>query len=257
MLVAHPSGWYHFLPGIEPYSCGVRAAEGFELVRARLQPPVAWTQGFELLEAHLAASGLGPAALCAAELRSPAPASLAEFAQFNRGWCARLRAWDLFVGQTNPIARTNVAPVLAPPAAVVLLAFSYVRPARLGSGPGAARPGFVVAGAGELAGGLLAEDRIVRPGETSPEAIAAKMDFVLGVMEDRLQGLGVGWAQTTAAAAYTAHLPPAPAAARLYARLGAAAGAHGVQWVYSRPPVTGIEFEMDARGSQHEIRLAT
>jgi hypothetical protein len=29
----------------------------------------------------------------------------------------------------------------------------------------------------------------------------------------------------------------------------------GIHWFYSRPPVIGLEFEMDMRGVSHEIRI--
>jgi hypothetical protein len=37
-------------------------------------------------------------------------------------------------------------------------------------------------------------------------------------------------------------------------RVGPAA-VHGVRWYYSRPPIEGIEFEMDVRGVGTEIRI--
>jgi hypothetical protein len=132
-----------------------------------------------------------------------------------------------------------------------------VRPAATADDPGLARPGFVVAGAGELVDGALTESGIVRRGETGPDALAAKMDFVAKVIEARLNGLEASWSDTTAVVAYTAHVPPGPALMQLWARLGGAAGTHGLQWVLSRPPVTGIEYEMDARACPQEITLHT
>jgi len=247
MLLRHPAGQYRFLPGIEPYSGGVRAAPGFELVRAVVREAVEWSAGFELIEAHLGAAGLPREALCAAELRCPAPFTLDGFADFNRRWCTRLRAWGLLVGDANPIARTHVAPLIEPPPAVHLHAFSYVRPAPT-LGRGGSRPSFVVAGAGELRDGILDAARIVRAGETSAQALLAKMEYVLEVIEGRLRRLGVSWSDTTVVTAYTAHAFPAAGAAALFARLGRLAGTSGLRWVYSRPPVEQLEFEMDARG---------
>jgi hypothetical protein len=38
-------------------------------------------------------------------------------------------------------------------------------------------------------------------------------------------------------------------------RMGAAS-IHGIRWFFSRPPIVGIEYEMDVRGVRSEIRLA-
>ena len=59
--------------------------------------------------------------------------------------CVILEGWGLFVDGVNPVARTNAAPEVAPPAEPSLHGFSFTRPS-----DDAAPPTFVVAGAGEL-----------------------------------------------------------------------------------------------------------
>jgi hypothetical protein len=83
------------------------------------------------------------------------------------------------------------------------------------------------------------------------EALTEKAAYVMGRMAERLSGLGVSWAHATAVDVYTAHdlfpflrshiLSPASDAAR-----------HGINWRLARPPVAGIEFEMDVRGVRQE-----
>ena len=74
-LLDHPLGNYRFYTGIAPYSAGVVAMSGHEIVRVTLQQPVPYQQGFALIEQHLAGLGRPRQALCAVELRLPAPRS--------------------------------------------------------------------------------------------------------------------------------------------------------------------------------------
>ena len=52
-----PDGGYRFLPGIEPYSSGVVAMPGHEIVHATLQAALPYREGFALIERHLAGIG--------------------------------------------------------------------------------------------------------------------------------------------------------------------------------------------------------
>lgn len=40
-LIDNPKGNYKFLSGIAPYSCGVIAMPGYEIIRVKLQDPIA------------------------------------------------------------------------------------------------------------------------------------------------------------------------------------------------------------------------
>ena len=247
-LSEHPGG-YRFLPGIAPYSCGVVSAPGFEIVHVTLHRPVPFLAGFEVIARHLASDGRPRAALCGVELRSPRPFTFAGFAEFNAGYARVLEDWGLFVGGVNPVARTNVAPEVLSPDEPALYGFSYARP-----DPDGLPPTFVVAGAGELPEGVLAADAIVRAGDTSAEGIVAKARFVMDLMEDRLRGLGVAWPGVTAIDLYTVHPTDRVVPDVVLSRAGTAS-THGVRWFYSRPPIVGIEFEMDLRGVRTELRL--
>lgn len=241
-----PSGRYRFLPGIAPYSSGVVAMPDYQIVQATLRAPVPWRAGFELIDRHLREAGRPRAALCAIALRIPKPFSFEGFAGFNAGYRALLESWGLLVDGANPIARTNVAPLVAAPPEPSLYAFAYTVP---GAAP---RPTFVVAGSGEVL--ELAAERIVRRGETSPEAMREKATFVMGVMRTRLHGLGADWADVTAIDVYTPH-PIEPFVRDVILGAAGPAAIHGVRWYPSHPPIAGLEYEMDLRGVGRELML--
>jgi hypothetical protein len=242
-----PAGQYRFLPGIEAFSSGAVAMPGHEIVHATLRRPVPWREGFALIDHHLRQAARPRAALCAIELRSPRPFSFDGFDEWNRGYRGLLSEWGLLVGDLNPIARTNVVPVVGPPAEPALYAFSYTA-----AGGEAGMPTFVVAGSGDVRGRLPAD--IVRRGETSPDALAEKAGFVLATQESRLGGLGAAWADVTDVDIYTPHPIHALLASPLLAAMGPAA-VHGVHWFLSHPPIEGLEYEMDMRGVRRELRV--
>lgn len=246
-LVEHPTGDYSFLPGIAPYSCGVVSNAGFEIAHVTFRQPVPYRAGFERIASLLAEDDRPRAALCGVELRSPHPFSFRGFAEFNAGYAEILRSWGVFVEGVNPVARTNVAPAVHPPAEPAVHAFSYTRPCGT-----AAPPTFVVAGGGELAEGVLAREGIVALGDTSSQGVAAKAQFVMDLMENRLRGLQVDWSRATTVNVYTIHSIAALLPEIVLGRMGSS-GARGVQWCYSRPPVEEIEYEMDVRGTRTEL----
>lgn len=249
MLIHNHKAHYRFIKGIDPYSCGVVADSGWEIVRVTLVAAVPWRAGFDLVDEYLGAAGLARTALCAMELRSPGPFSMDGFVAFNREYRGVLEQWELLVDGVNPIARTNVAPLINAPTQVLLHAFCFVR-----SSSAAPHPSFVVAGAGELRDGVLEAHRIVRRGEVSPDAMLEKADYVLSVMDERLSGLGVGWSLVTSVNLYTIHALDDALRRRLLDRIGPAAR-HGLCWHITRPPVLEIEFEMDVRGLAMTMQL--
>lgn len=247
-LVEHPTGNYRFLPGIAPYSCGVVSSPGFEIVNATFQRPLPYRAGFERIATLLDEQQRPRTALCAISLRSPRPFSFQGFADFNAEYAATLDRWGVFVDGVNPIARTNVAPVIAPPSEPVLYGFSFTKGC-----PADAPPTGVVAGAGELPEGILARSAIVALGDTTPQWLAVKARFVMDLMENRLHGLGLSWSAVSMANVYTAHSILELLPAVLLGRMGAAA-IHGVHWHFSRPPIEEIEFEMDVRSTRTDLR---
>lgn len=241
-------GGYSFLKGGFPYCQGVRAQDGFVIERVRMARPLPMAQGFAAIEAHLKSLGRPRTALCAAELRSPKPFSMSGFTGFNQGYVAVLKQWNLFRDDLNPVARSNVAPEIAPPAEPCFYAFCYTVPARQAS------PTLVVAGSGEWPSGGKFPDDIVARGDVSAAGLQSKAGWVLDAMENRLTELGVGWEQVTASQVYTVHDLHRILRDQIVPRAGNGAG---VTWHYCRPPIEELDFEMDVRGVATERVLAT
>jgi len=221
----------------------------FEIERARLAKPLPVAQALERLDARLGALGRPPQALCGIELRSPRPFTFKGFDEFNAGYVHLLENRDILVGGLNPVARTNVAPEIAPPREPVVYAFSYTVPAR-----GASRS-FIVAGSGELPEGSIDPHDVVRRGENSPDALREKAGFVLGITNGRVLGLGAAWEEVTAVDVYTVHDIAPLLASLIVPRTGNAR--HGITWHYARPPIVSIEYEMDVRSCAREIVLTS
>jgi hypothetical protein len=245
--IPFPDGGYAFLEGGFPFSQGVRALDGYTVERARFARPIPLTQGFAAIEAHLTRLGRPRTALCAAELRSPKPFTMNGFTEFNRGYVAVLERWGLYRDRRNPVARSNLAPQIDPPAEPCFYAFCYTMPA---AGDG---PGFVIAGSGEWPeGGRFPEDIVAR-GDVSPAGIAAKVRFVLDAMQRRMTGLAVSWQQATAVQAYTVHDIHAVLSKEILPRAG---NGGGLTWHYCRPPIAELEYEMDVRAVVAERVIA-
>jgi hypothetical protein len=249
MLVQNQKGNYAFLRGIAPYSGGVVADEGYEVTHVRFLQPVPLSKGFERVRQHLAAIERPVHALCGMELRSPKPFSFQGFIDFNAGYIQVLKDWGIIADGVNPIARTNVAPEIGAPLSPALYGFSCTTKSASKSRT------FVVAGGGELPEGSLDPHAVVRRGETSADAVREKARFVMGLMSERLKGLGVGWDAATSVNVYTVHSICPILADDIVRPMGASA-LHGVTWHYSRPPIVSIEYEMDLRGTHREIVLS-
>ncbi len=71
------------------------------------------------------------------------------------------------------------------------------------------------------------------------------MRFVLGEMQRRMALLGVSWQDTTATQVYSVYDIHPGFGPEIAARGGAR---HGVTWHECRPPVVGLDYEMDCRG---------
>ena len=129
-----------------------------------------------------------------------------------------------------------------------MLAFSYTIPAQ------SSRRTFMLSGGGDARSGPEPyKDRIVRYGDTSPEGLREKVAYVMAEMERRLKLLGFTWQDAVSTQAYTVqnigHL-----VGEELARRGAIDG--GLVWHYVRPPVLGLEFEMDVRSTARERAAA-
>jgi hypothetical protein len=247
MLAENISGNYSFIRGIGPFSSGVIARPGFEIVHAALKPFVPLEQGYALVDRHLKGFPRPLAALCGMHLRIPKALSRQAFDEFNRPYIERLRSWGLEVDGANPVTRTNVAPEASPIAEPMLAGFFYTVPSAAGTAT------FVVSGVPEIAsreGGV----QIVARGDTSADGMRQKARCVIDVIGAHLAEMRVKWDDATAINLYTVHDAYPLITGVVLPTIGRAAHT-GITWHFSRPPVTGLELEIDVHAVRQEIVL--
>jgi hypothetical protein len=248
MRIENRAGGYAFLKGISPYSAGVVAAPGFEILHVRFRELLTLDRGFAAIESYLKLHGRPHQALCAVELRSPRPFTFQGFQNFNQHYVDILQRWALLLDGANPVARTNVAPHLLAPTEPSVYGFSVTVAAEN------APPSFVIAGSGELPEGSLDPHDVIRRGETSVSALQEKARFVMGLMSARLAGLDLSWKQVTSVQVYTVHDIHPFLEREILSGMREAASV-GIHWHYARPPIESIEYEMDIRGCRREVIL--
>lgn len=241
-------GGFAYAPGVFQYSAGVRALQGHRIERVRFARVVPVREGFERIAAFLRDQGRPLTAFCACELRSPAPFTEEGFRTFNRAYANVLTEWGIMTGETNPVARSNVCPEIDKPAEPGFHAFCFTRP------DSGSEPSFMVAGSGEVPEGRANyRDHIVRLDDISADAMREKAAFVVAEMERRMATLGTGWATVTGTQVYTVRdihgfLPDT--------LIGRGAAPHGLTWHFARPPIVGLEYEMDCRAISVERVIA-
>lgn len=240
-----PDGGYRFMPGVSQYSCGIGALSGFAIERVRFSEPVPLSAGFARIADIIREASRPLTAFAACELRSPAPFTEEGFKAFNEIYIKTLIAWGVMRDGVNPVARSNVCPKLDPPGEPSFHAFSYTVPAAMD-----APRSFVVAGSGEsVEGKANYRDHTVAFGDTSPAGILAKAKFVANEMERRMSAFGSSWQDTTAVQLYTVH-DAYPVLESELGRRGVLR--NGLTWHFDRPPVVGLDFEMDCRRVHRE-----
>jgi len=249
-LIVNPKGNYRFLSGIAPYSCGVIAMPGYEIIRVKLLRPLPINEFiFERISRHLTSEDRPIQALCSMELRIPDALSFEGFKEFNNKYQKMLRNQGLLLGDVNPIARTNITPAEFELKEPSVYAFSYTAPVN----DDFKVPSFIVAGAGDLVDQTdLSPTSIVRPNETSSDALGEKVEVVIKVMEERLSCLGVGWDKVSSVNIYTIIPIHTLIVDSVLKPIGEAA-LNGVNWYYSNPPIKGLDYEMDVRGLRKEL----
>ena len=229
-------GGYRFIPAVFQYSAGVAALPGYEIQRVTFRTLLPLREGFRRIEQIITEAGRPLTALCACELRSPAPFTEQGFRAFNEIYVVTLGKWGIYNGGSNPVARSNVCPEINPPAEPSFHAFSFTTKVE------GARPSFVNSGSGEAIEGK--DFKIIRRGDTSADGLRVKAHYVLDTMESRMAALGFHWPDVTATQVYTVY-DLYPFLADEIVRRGAAGP--GLTWHFCRPPVIDIEYEMDCR----------
>jgi hypothetical protein len=246
MIVENVKGNYGFIRGGGPFSSGCIARPGFEVVHAAIRPFVSLARGFELVERHLKEVERPIDALCAMELRIPQPLTMRGFEEFNRPYVERLKSWGLEVDGANAVARTNVALAVSPVPEAMLAGFFYT------DHSSAKTATFVLSGAAEMSVGKDGKREIVASGDTSADGTRRKIAAVIEALNGHLHELNLSWDVATAVNLYTVRDVYPALASTLLPSIGLAAQV-GVTWYYSRPPVTGIEVEIDAHAVRREI----
>ena len=152
------------------------------------------------------------------------------------------KEWGIYDGKNriNPVARSNVCPEMAAPAEPSFYAFAFTE--RVEAGP----PGFVIAGSGEAReGGAVYRERTVRYSETSADAMRERRATCWAKCS-----AGSSWWVSTLGryqrqpGLYRAQSLPISGRRDRRPRRGHASG---LTWHYCRPPVRGLEYEMDCR----------
>ncbi|WP_029112388.1 hypothetical protein [Mycobacterium sp. URHB0044] len=241
------AGGYRYIESVFQFSGGVAAQPGFAIERALLPQPLPLDDGFAAIESHLTAVGRPTTALCACELRSPAPFTEAGFVEFNTAYVRTLERFGLYRDGANPVARTNVCPRTGKPDVPSIYAFCYTVPSET------TQATFVVSGGAEAAEGAGDYvDSIVRLGDTSIDGLRDKVRYVRDEQALRLTALGMQWRDVVDTRLYTLHdVGPLLQAELLHQGVGL----HGVRWYDASPPVQQCEFEMDARTVLRDIKL--
>ena len=234
-LVHNPSGNYRFLGAQgRPFSGGIVADDGYDIVHARFSRPIALAEGLAAAARQVASTGRPVHAIAGFELRIPEPLTETEFGTFNRDYVVRLKGLGLEIDGLMPAARTNVAAVVGGVSEPSVYAVSYTVPATRHA------RAFVLSGAPEE-----------EPGDA-----AAMLESIMQVLSLRLEDAGASWGDATAIQLYGVDDFQGELVDRVLSRTGQAA-VHGIHWFPSRPPIVGLKLEIDARSAGLELVVVT
>lgn len=249
-LLNNSRGNYRFLKGISPYSAGVSAEPGYEIIHARLKHPVPiFDDAIPRISKYLEDLGRPVQAMCAMELRIPEPLSFDGFKSFNAQYRTLLNEADILLEELNPVARTNISQRKFTYDTPVVYAFSYTMPVSDAALPAS----FIVSGAGDIKDQAdLTPGSIVRPDDKSEEGLITKAIVVLKEMQQRLHHLQASWDEVTCINIYSLRNILPLLEDNTFGMIGRNIR-QGLHWYYSLPPITGLEFEMDVRGVRKEI----
>jgi hypothetical protein len=236
------SGGYRYVRNNAFGSAGVAAESGFTIRRVRLRRPQPLREGFATVHRFLQSLDRPLSAFCACELRCPAPLSDRGLQEFNRRYLGMLDRWGLMRDGASPLARSEVCPAVTPPGSPAFHAFCVTVPQPL-SGSGS----FVTSGSNGGMPTLVPTDTSDSwsSARVAPALLRTKAEQVLVELEARMRALGFTWRHATATQLYTVH-DFHPFMADVIERRGAAPG--GLTWHLARPPLLGVDYQMDVRG---------
>lgn len=233
MSAHNKAGNYRFL-GAEgrPYSGGALADPGFDLVHATFEHPLPLAKGLEAAARHLREASRPVQAIAGFELRVPAPLTSDGFQQFNVDYVGRLTSMGLVVDGLMPAARTNVAATIAGVSEPSVFGIHYTVPG------GRGRPAFAMSG--------VAEEK--------PADLTTMIVSMMEQLSARMAELGVRWEDATRIQLYGIDDVQGLLVDQVLRQLGPAA-IHGIHWFPSRPPIEGLNLEIDVRSSGMELVL--
>ena len=227
------AGNYRFLGAAgRPFSGGAVADPGFDLVSAVFERPLPLDQGLEAATRHLRDVSRPVQAIAGFELRVGAPLTTSGFEDFNRGYVERLKSIGLVSDGLLPAARTNVAAELSGVSEPSVYAIHYTVPG------GRSRPAFVMSGVPE----------------EKPADLESMLTSMMRTLSGRMGELGVSWEDATRIQLYGVDDVQALLVDHVLRQLGPAA-IHGIHWFPSRPPIEGLNLEIDVRSAGTELIL--
>jgi hypothetical protein len=247
MPIPNHRGNFHFTKGSAFYSSAVVADPGFEIVRATLENPLPLGAGFDAIQHELKTHGRPVQALCGMELRGPAPYPTRPlFMEFNSKYVGMLQKLDILVDGLVPATRANLAVPDGSVAEQCVYAFLYTVPSK------SDRLTFATSAAADLRFRTDGTPENVAPGDTSAEGLREKVSFTANVVDGKLREIGATWDLATQIRIYTVH-PIGALIPEVILPLVRSGARHGVTWHYVRPPVEGLEVEIDVRGVLREV----
>lgn len=244
MIVSNVRGNYSFLRGGTAFSGAVVADEGYGIVHVTLLNPLPVTEGFDFIATYLQGKSRPVHAVCSIELRSPRQLSMTDFAAFNNNlYLPALNKHDLLIDSSGPMTRSNLAVEINPPSTQVIYAFSYTAPSETEN----SKREFVLSGAADTNA-----QGPIRAGETSDDAIREKASYCMGELQERMDELGLNWGDCTAFNVYTV-FNIFPFLREVFLEPIGRAQWEGVRWYFTRAPIEGLAFEVDARRTLREV----
>ena len=246
ILIDNKAGSYKILPGGAAFCSGVLPYEGYEIIRVVLRPWIPLEQGYGFIENYLKSVGRPVQSFCGIELRVPAPLAMKDWSSFNVPYLAQLRKWGLIFGDQSAVCRSNIALALNAPTTTSLCAFTYTAPTS------AKNKTFFLSGQADID----AHGKAIADGDTGPAAMQQRARFTIDTVGATLAKLGVSWQDTTQVAFFHAHDIPDLWEPKLLGSIGEALS-RGVLVYRARPPIAGLEVELEARAVRQEIVVST
>ncbi len=240
-FVNRPEGNFQFVPAHGVYCSDVVPMSGYTLAHATFAQPVPIALAFEQIARYLASIGRPTQAACGFQLRVPEAFTQDGFDTFNQTYIKLLMQHGWRDAERAFATRSNVAPELAAskPKEASIAGFTFTVPGARPNG----RQAFVLSGLTEKV-----------KADNSPQGMREKARSVMQALNARLPTLGATWSDATAINMYTIYNPMSFIESEVLSVIGVQA-AHGINWQFSRPPISGIDFEVDVRGVSQELSL--